>query len=256
MIALTASVEAERRHLAIEAGMDSFIMKPLDVAILKAEVARLTSGRVAALGLSGSMQPVDAPAERLEAIDWAAGVIRWGGEEVLVRAIRTFVSETRAHLGSLRTEDTPDATRIKHIMHRFKGAAGNLSLLRIAATAKAAEAASVAMTAEAWGATLSDLGGELETVATLLDGRRATATGTSAPPARTVGADDLADLIEQVAATFRNFEIDEALLMELSSTAGSENFEPVQRAVDSFDFEAALKALDTLKLALKHSVTA
>ena len=120
----------------------------------------------------------------------------------------------------------------------------------------AAEAASVAMTAEAWGATLSDLGGELETVATLLDGRRATATGTSAPPARTVGADDLADLIEQVAATFRNFEIDEALLMELSSTAGSENFEPVQRAVDSFDFEAALKALDTLKLALKHSVTA
>jgi small subunit ribosomal protein S9 len=51
-------------------------------------------------------------------------------------------------------------------------------------------------------------------------------------------------------------EIDEALLMELSSTAGSENFEPVQRAVDSFDFEAALKALDTLKLALKHSVTA
>ncbi|MBU3693727.1 MAG: PAS domain S-box protein [Rhodocyclaceae bacterium] len=246
MIALTASVEAERRHLAIEAGMDSFVMKPLDVAILKAEIARLTSGKVVAVGpVTGNPAP-ESSVERMEPVDWVSGVARWGGEEVLVRAIRAFANETRTSLSALQAETTPDASRIKQIMHRFKGAAGNLSLLRVAAVAKAAEAAAPTMDAEAYAATLADVAAEVESAAAMLEVRQSAVTRAHAP-ASDVGAEAFADLVERVAASFRHFEIDEALLVELSMAAGTTAFEPVQRAVDSFDFEAGLRALETLK---------
>lgn len=245
IIALTASVEAERRHLAIEAGMDSFVMKPLDVALLKAEMARLTSGKLTAFGGSVSLQAADAP-QKLEPVDWASGIARWGGEEVLVRAIRTFVAETRGYLRRLQKDPVPDGPRVKQIMHRVKGAAANLSLSRVAATARSAEAASANMAAEAYVASLTDLAAELEAVAGVLETRQ-TVIAADDRPSHAVGADALAELVERVAATFRNFEIEEELLLELAATLGRSRFEPVQRAVDSFDFDAALKALDALR---------
>jgi len=249
MIALTASVEAERRHLAIEAGMDSFVMKPLDVAILRAEIARVTSGKLTPVvnptkACSGTPGP---PAS--EHIDWLSGINRWGGEEVLSRAIRTFVAESRPSLETMLSEPMPDVDRVKQIMHRFKGAAANLSLMRIAAAAKRAESRAASCTAEEYLATLAHLAEEIDMVSSMLVARE-TAISDKPGLMRELGSDAMAELIERVADSFRSFEIDENLLLELCDACPRAEFEAVQQAVDSFDFEGALKALDSLKLAL------
>ena len=244
MIALTASVEAERRHLAIEAGMDSVVMKPIDIAILKAEIARITNGRA---------QPVDTTTRQAAAtgaaaghVDWDSGIDRWGGEEPLLRALRTFVVETRRQLEAMRGVAVPEPLQIGAAMHRLKGAAANLSLPGVVDAAREGEAGAERISAADYASLLERLEGEIEAVASLLE-VRAPYRPVSLAGTRELSAEDLAALVERVAASFRNFEIDEDLLLELCAACPRDRFEPLQHAVDSFDFEAGLRALESLK---------
>ena len=249
MIALTASVEAERRHLVIEAGMDSFVMKPIDVAILKAEIARIATGRI--LPLAAALPRTTSAGEGAghEHIDWASGIDRWGGEAPLLRALRTFTAETRRHLQALRAVPATDATAIGQAMHRIKGAAGNLSLPGLAGLARRGEAAAGELSEADHADLLDGLDGEIEAVAGLLEARSPYRPASGAATHELADA-DLADLIDRVAATFRNFEIDEDLLIKLSAACPRDRFEPLQQAVDAFDFEAGLRALDSIKQSL------
>jgi PAS domain S-box-containing protein len=248
MIALTASVEAERRQMAIEACMDSFVMKPLDIAILRAEIARLTSGKLVAVGPVPMPVGGEAEGDGLDHVDWAGGINRWGGEDALVRAIRNFVSESAQLLRASLAEPMPDAAQIKQVMHRLKGAAANLSLLRVAAAAKRAESSAAEMNADAYTAALAHLAEEIDAVGQLLKAR-----GTDASPAvarQHLDGAAMAELVSRIETTFRNFEIAEDLLLQLSAASPPAEFEPVQQAVDAFDFEAALRALESLRQAV------
>lgn len=247
VIALTASVEAERRHLALEAGMDSFVMKPLDVALLRVEIARRVGqqrGAVAATPLTAAV--ADAELGRSERIDWAAGVARWGGEAVLRRAIWTFIGESRTALDAVRGAALADRTELARLLHRFKGAAGNLALSRVVALARKGEAGLKAEPAQDIAGLLDDLAAEIEALVPLVD-LRVGGGDRRAAPVRPLGATEMNALIDRIAITFRTCEIDEGLLLELSAACPREVFEPLQRAVDSFDFEAALLALEALR---------
>jgi HPt (histidine-containing phosphotransfer) domain-containing protein len=140
----------------------------------------------------------------------------------------------------------PDADRVKQNMHRLKGAAANLSLVRLADAAKRAEAQAVACSAEQYAATLVHLAEEVEIVAGFLEQRALREEPVEAGE-RPLAANDLAALIDRAAATFRSFEIDEDVLQELRAACPRDRFEPLQRAIDSFDFEAALSALEPLR---------
>ena len=246
MIALTASVTAERRHLAIEAGMDSFVMKPLEVAVLRAEIVRVTSGKLTPVASAAWARRGEVSDAAAEHIDWTSGIKRWGSEEVLSRAIHNFIAESRQSLQAQTAEPMPDADRVKQNMHRLKGAAANLSLVRLADAAKRAEAQAVACSAEQYAATLAHLAEEVEIVAGFLE-QRALREEPVEAGARPLAANDLAALIDRAAATFRSFEIDEDVLQELRAACPRDRFEPLQRAIDSFDFEAALSALEPLR---------
>jgi len=245
MIALTASVEAERRHLAIEAGMDSFVMKPIDVAILKAEIARVATGRILPIGVSAA-RAASGDTAAGEHIDWDSGIDRWGGEAPLVRALRTFVAETRQQLQAMREASALEPAKVGAAMHRLKGSAANLSLPGVVGLAREGEASAAGLSAADYGRLLEGLEGEIEAIAGLLEARSpyrpASVAGT-----RELAADDLAALIDRVAATFRNFEIDEDLLLELCAACPRDRFEALQQAVDSFDFDAGLRALESLR---------
>ena len=245
MIALTASVEAERRHLAIEAGMDSFVMKPIDVAILKAEIARVATGRILPIGVSAA-RAASGDTAAGEHIDWDSGIDRWGGEAPLVRALRTFVAETRQQLQAMREASAFEPAKVGAAMHRLKGSAANLSLPGVVGLAREGEASAAGLSAADYGRLLEGLEGEIEAIAGLLEARSpyrpASVAGT-----RELAADDLAALIDRVAATFRNFEIDEDLLLELCAACPRDRFEALQQAVDSFDFDAGLRALESLR---------
>jgi HPt (histidine-containing phosphotransfer) domain-containing protein len=190
----------------------------------------------------------EAEGDGLDHVDWAGGINRWGGEDALVRAIRNFVSESAQLLRASLAEPMPDAAQIKQVMHRLKGAAANLSLLRVAAAAKRAESSAAEMNADAYTAALAHLAEEIDAVGQLLKAR-----GTDASPAvarQHLDGAAMAELVSRIETTFRNFEIAEDLLLQLSAASPPAEFEPVQQAVDAFDFEAALRALESLRQAV------
>lgn len=252
IIALTADVDAELRFVAVDAGMDGFIMKPLDMALLRAEMTRLVGGAgspAAALQphkrVAEAAPPTTVPIAR-DSIDWGSGIERWGSEAALVRAIRTFVVETKPQLVTLRNEPKPDGERVKQVMHRFRGASGNLSLPKIAAVARAAELEAAVIDADAYLAALATIASEVEIIDSLVAASATTRLPVEAPRGE-IDEAAMAELVGRVAATLRNFEIDESLLVELSAVCDPRTFGAIQTALDSFDFEAALQALEVLQ---------
>ncbi|HSX69739.1 MAG TPA: ATP-binding protein, partial [Pseudomonas sp.] len=127
VIALTASVLEQDRRAAREAGMDGFASKPLEMNKLLAEIARV-------IGLTPTQ--ADQPAATGEAaedlsIDWPRGIQLWGSEQTMAAAIRRFLAEhadSCAEIEALLQE----GWRIEAIelVHRLRGAAANLALVR------------------------------------------------------------------------------------------------------------------------------
>src|SRR5690606_17364903 len=75
IVALTASVMAEDRRAACQAGMDGFAVKPLDVPQLLNEIARVLEAP-AAVADGTPLAAGRAPA--MSAIDWERGLALWG----------------------------------------------------------------------------------------------------------------------------------------------------------------------------------
>ena len=130
VIALTASVMAEDRNAARNAGMNGFVVKPLDAAKLLAEIAQVLDMPIAPTTDGGGRD--DAPDE-LPLIDWPAGIARWGSRERLLRALHGFLDEGVSRHPLPATGD--DAQTLRASLHGIRGAAGNLALAALAALA-------------------------------------------------------------------------------------------------------------------------
>src|SRR5690606_7524645 len=87
IVALTASVMAEDRHAAREAGMDGFAIQPLDVPQLFGEIARV----VQPFQNNAPEKPLVVDAFDPETlIDWERGEVLWGEKARLLDALFRF----------------------------------------------------------------------------------------------------------------------------------------------------------------------
>jgi PAS domain S-box-containing protein len=130
IIALTASVQAEDRKAAKDAGMDGFCAKPVEKAALFSELARLLHPAAS----PAAPAPAPAPATSLPLLDYADGLARWGKARPYQRALESFIrqfSDELAALEALIVARDGDALRRKS--HTLKGVAANLSLQQPAA---------------------------------------------------------------------------------------------------------------------------
>ena len=179
IIALSASVLDDDRSAALEAGMDGFACKPLDLAALHREIARVTGKAMARTesadaGPAASQpmsQPMSQPASQPSWLDPQSGAQRWGDHASWSAALQRFArgqatpacdpedASNDAH------KDTP-ARRAE--AHRLRGAAANLGLPRLTQAAAAVEAtpddAPQAQQQAAWDALLAALQGTLKAI--------------------------------------------------------------------------------------------
>jgi two-component system sensor histidine kinase/response regulator len=130
IIALTASVLDQNRVATQDAGMDGFASKPIELADLFAEIARVIG--ISLPAPEGATVQEIRRAPSLTAIDWTRGVTLWGSTHTLGEAIRRLLtdhidvcSQLERHL---RSRDL-DAARQQ--VHRLRGAAGNLCLVTL-----------------------------------------------------------------------------------------------------------------------------
>ena len=137
VIALSASVMNEDRQLALDAGMDGFAHKPVELDILLGEIARVC-GLEASLADTperasvppGHDHPAAGHALPPERIDHARALRRWGDPEAYHDALRQWLAQS-VHAGP-GDSPPPDVAQAAALVHRLGGVAGNLGLALVA----------------------------------------------------------------------------------------------------------------------------
>lgn len=237
IIALTASVLEQDRRAAREVGMNGFASKPLEMDRLLVEMA-------AVLGLSPRAGALCGDAELIGGdldVDWPRGIQLWGSQMAMAAAIRRFLGE---HAGSCmdieRLLQDGAQTAAIELVHRLRGAAANLALLRISRLAGQLEHALKGKVALSAAQLLGALSSALGQAASELPAE----PGEDARVA--VSGHDWGELQEQVAqlrAALQHGELAEQALQRLLGALPLPRGKALQDAFDDFDFERAERLL-------------
>lgn len=269
IIALSASVLEQDRIASDVAGMDGFAAKPLEPHQLLLEMARVlqtlaplqpplplpaTPSAIATQADTGF--PMDG-----STADWATGLQLWGGAEPLRAAWARFMAEQHHRFQELRTlAEHQDWDTAGAIVHRMRGAAGNLALPQLHAVLGAMEASARAHHTEAFHQQLPSLAQALAQVEALL---RATARP-AAPPAGgpmaapTAGPSLMSaevlhhalGSLQMLASALQAGEIDSQALLRLDQSLPAHQLTALKAALDVFDMDQALLCVQNLLHAL------
>ena len=247
IIALTASVLEQDRRAAQTAGMNGFASKPLEMHKLTAEIARLLDIAVAMPSAAGSAARAAAGQ-----VDWQRGIALWGGRETLQRAIARFVQANGDCAAMLAAElERGDGSVAGHLLHRIKGAAGNLCLVQVESLLGRVEQAIARQLPAAellvqLAAAFRALAGELEVDAGApLAPANATSDAAAPLDSSAAGA-----LLRQAIASLEGGQLDDALMEQIAAMLAphgqQQRLQALAGAIDDFEFARAADVLRQL----------
>ena len=263
VIALSASVLEQDRRNARAAGMDGFASKPLDPARLFREIARVLSlhttddamdwGTLVTNTRPSGLGVLAAGAGLPPAIDWERGLQLWGQMPLLRDALARLLQEHEGTPAALQTLAAQrDLAGVRALAHRLRGAAGNLALKPLQTLTQRIEEAAASMDATALPLLLNQLPASLAAVhhALAQDARQpagSAAEGSLHAPlsdAQRTRARSAAQALQQA---LENAELAQPPLDLLAQLLPAAAMEPLQEAIDTFDFDQALQQLQQLR---------
>ncbi|MBC3833303.1 PAS domain S-box protein [Undibacterium amnicola] len=248
IIAFSASVLEADIKAAKLAGMDGFAHKPIDLLRLSQEIARLLKIEIPVLESATHTQI----AQQLSGsvIDWSRGQNLWGNEQRHREAIRQFLSSFRDSVPRLRTL-LKQPTDFAALVHKLKGAAGNLALSRVSNICTTIETEISTKSLEEIKPTLDQLADELMNVTETL-GEFESKIMPSEAISKPVEASDLLPLLLELDKALAHGELAETVLSALSERLPKQDFDALDQVVNSFDFEAARAMVNNLHDHYRH----
>ncbi len=249
VIAMTASVLDRDRDATREAGMDGFTTKPVDVAVLTQELARVLGMPAGSPQLAPAAVPV-----RGMVLNADKGLARWAGQrDAYQRALRRFAQDYESAGQELRSAlAAGHHAACAALAHRLRGAAANLGMEQLADALWRLESGLQAQDSRTALPDMLEQAAQRLTDALAavwaLDDVRA-AEPASIPPApldlERVQAISNAMLDSLERGSFDQQEL-AALSGVLHGCAAEQRLPALQRALDDFDFTAARDALQAL----------
>ncbi len=146
IVAMTAHALAGAREKCLDAGMDDYISKPVEVPAIEAVLRRWVrpgpstsaSDTVEASPPGSPETPAGLDPERLAQL--RAILVTGGGASVFAAVVEAFVTDTAERLGALRQAvSRGDAQAAQQIAHTLRGSCANLGASRMAEVAQALE---------------------------------------------------------------------------------------------------------------------
>lgn len=245
IIALTASVLEEDRLAALQAGMDGFATKPINLRLLQREMADLLGLTLEAAGAELEEDSQGQPI--LMAVNAGLGV--WQDVQVYAQALERFISE-QMHLPTKLDELilAGDEAGYREMLHRVKGAALNLALLALAE--KLGELLlHAAKDPQTWRRQRQEL------AQLLVDTRSAIHHWSEAQPLQAnVQAGSLSEAeqrsaLERLRQALLGHRLDEQALLQVTTAAGVSPglIKSLRQALAEFEFDKALKLLQQVE---------
>ncbi|TAK92252.1 MAG: response regulator, partial [Aquabacterium sp.] len=260
MLALSASVQMEDRQAAIDAGMDGFATKPIEMAELMAEMSRVTGQ--ALLPAQEAAQAPTAVQVNNSIIDTQRGLRRWQDWAPYAKALQRFAHEQADWLAEQAQQTIPQGHTAFKEAHRIKGVAATLGLPQVEQLAAQLETlarqdASADMSPP-WQALLSALNtavAEITQLSMQLSAQQASPSSASqAQPLMEQAT--LHRKLQQLQTAFRRGECLDKVLEEVRLAApaylGPHEVHALMEAVDLFDFDAAAACAERMANSLAN----
>ena len=257
IIALSASVLPEDRQAALDAGMDGFSVKPVELAKLLSEVSRVTHG-VPAASVPAAPIPTAAEGTLLplepQLVDQARALTRWGQLDTYRRVLMRFVAEYDIWQQDPRWAQAPaHPESVAAEAHRIKGVAGNLGLSLLSNTSEQTEHAarhgSHSDMQQAWEAMRQALAATVDNLRVLDGLHAAPATDRKAEVTETDLEALRHDISLLVSALKRGEHLESRMqrfIKQAQPVVGDDILRNVQSALDDFDFDEAAKVLERI----------
>jgi CheY-like chemotaxis protein len=258
IIAMTAHAFAEERQRCLDAGMNDHLTKPIDLDAVFSALKRWTKPRetraVAATPAAGGPPPAqeEVALPDIEGIDGVGGLKRVAGNRRLYRSLmEQFVTKHRdagAQIANaLKSGDRELAGRIAHTV---KGVAGNLGIGPVQSVAEKVErairedVASAGLLLDAFGSTLGSM---VEAIQTRLGSSKPASAADRGPfdvMAASAAVNKLKALIEANDGGAAEAYVE--LEHTLTGVVEKSKLDVLREAIDDFDFDKALTALDDI----------
>lgn len=217
--------------------MEGFANKPIDFPVLCNEIARV-------LGIQGSALAIRAEPKEALLVDWSRGESLWGSKHKLVKEIKRFCNDiTLARETFESLTEQQDFAELKALVHRFKGVAGNLGLIKIMHACKAIEQDCYDKVAPA--DSVADLYSLVPAVQSAVAMEQESAPDQSA----VVDSQALRAILERIVRSVENNRIEEvelALLGGYQNSCFANDIQAVLDAIEDFEFEQAITLLSAL----------
>ncbi|GLZ86334.1 hypothetical protein Pres01_23850 [Metapseudomonas resinovorans] len=254
IIAMTANNLATDRQLALDAGMDDHIAKPLNLDTMFATLARwITPAQARTLAPRQTAPTVQSTLPALAGIDQQKGLATCSGKLSLYQRLLLKFRDGQRDFANLFEEARvgSDPTAAQRAVHSLRGAAANIGAVEVVESAARLEQAcrQNAPTERIdllLGELLTDLAIVIQALAALDN-----------PPAATGGSIEsdqahLSDLFDRLRRCLAQSDTAaEELITEICEQfrgrPGEDTLRRVAKAVDSFDFDQALALLDQLE---------
>ncbi|MBS8240489.1 response regulator [Marinobacter lipolyticus] len=240
VIAMTASVLEEDRRAAIEAGMDGFATKPINLPELSAEIGRLLGIDVARASRPGAS---DNPL-----IDEQTVATLWPDTAEHREAAKRFLQAPENQPDTLNLDSDPDSRGAQ--AHRLRGVAANLGFSALASALAEMERAlrqDGTVSARQWQTLLDQFQAATDWTIAGADPREA---GQAAPPA--AGPTTLAAL-DALITQLQQGEIPEQAFRRLQTALPEHCAAPAAQALDNFEPEKAAEILAVYRQTLAES---
>jgi PAS domain S-box-containing protein len=247
MIALTASVLEDDRNSARSAGLDGFAQKPIDIAQLTSEIAR-----VLGLGLISEDTSQYKPSKSDVLYDEERGVALWGSYEMYMKQLGLFIDDYRDQIQGLRELNQMERfAELAAQAHALKGVCGNLCLRRFEKELKTLEqhiGTSVELSRQAI-EELTQLTGELE-----LSIKDSVKGPTQANASKIeLSSKELLSHLSLLREACSNSQVDDEVIHRLEHLEDpriSATLPSIIQAIEDFEFEKSLQLIDQLMASL------
>ncbi|MCF1428751.1 MAG: PAS domain S-box protein [Shewanella sp.] len=264
IIALTASGMGQDMEKCRQAGMDGFVIKPVDFTLLRAEMSRVlpddfeqTDSPAQITEISGKdNNPAElSPLENLrQFIDVEGALENWGDEALYTKMVRQFPSQWNSFCRDVaELVHRRQWEQVHGLVHKLRGVSGGLRMTSVFQAAQDLESAIKEQEQEA---KILGLNSELDDhLSSLLQAIETMPIGNVRQMAKEIAAQTftLDELLEKMLALRemleRGMPDDEQLdlvLKGLKSQAVDSDVAALAESVDDFDFEGAIGIIDRI----------